>query len=516
MPAIRIHPQNPKLFEFRGQPRVLVTATEHYGAVMNRPFRYEPYLADAADKGITFTRLFTLFRELQTAINPYSTCKPESPDYVAPFVRVGPGRALDGEPKYDLDRPNPEFFDRLHGFLSLAADYGIIVEIVLLSNVYTPEVWGLNPLHPQNNLCGWSDIPWYETMTRRHSHLFERQMAHVRSVVEQTNRYDNVVYEICNEPFGGFADKPNGPPVEEVDAWLNALIQTIRDTEATLPERHLIFGQQAYSWQPFEQGADKAFQSMDYDAVNMHPLPQSTYKGVSYHLGDFMSKQLTLRALRDYGLATYNEHKPLNQDEDNVASQYKDDEAWTIHRKRAWVTLLSGGHYDYIDFSILPGMETGTPASNRAIRTWMGWLATFMHSLDLLRAHPLPDLLKSQPAHILEIGFGVPGEDLVIYLADERELTSARRPSDLATMMPGVVPSELIGISAKAGQPISGEIVLDLPTGSYTVACFDPKTGQYSPAILLQGGANTRLTLPTFVHDLVVRIRRQELSQRRW
>src|SRR5215813_9751228 len=73
---IRIHPQNPKLFEFRGQPLVLVTATEHYGAVMNRTFRFERYLADAADKKMTLTRCFMLFREMQTSINPYSTCKP--------------------------------------------------------------------------------------------------------------------------------------------------------------------------------------------------------------------------------------------------------------------------------------------------------------------------------------------------------------------------------------------------------------------------------------------------------
>jgi hypothetical protein len=39
--AIRIHPQNPKYFEFRGKPLAFITAIEHYGAVMNRPFRYE-------------------------------------------------------------------------------------------------------------------------------------------------------------------------------------------------------------------------------------------------------------------------------------------------------------------------------------------------------------------------------------------------------------------------------------------------------------------------------------------
>ena len=144
---IRIHPLNPKLFEFRGRPLVLVTATEHYGSVMNRPFRYERYLEDAADKRMTLTRLFLLFRELQSPRNPHSTCKPDSSDYVTPFPRTGPGRANNGEPKFDLDRCNPEYFERLHGFLSVASRRGIVVEVTLLSNTYADSVWALNPLN---------------------------------------------------------------------------------------------------------------------------------------------------------------------------------------------------------------------------------------------------------------------------------------------------------------------------------------------------------------------------------
>ena len=48
MAPVHIHPDNPKLFEYRGRPLVLLTATEHYGAVLNRPFRFERYLRDAA------------------------------------------------------------------------------------------------------------------------------------------------------------------------------------------------------------------------------------------------------------------------------------------------------------------------------------------------------------------------------------------------------------------------------------------------------------------------------------
>jgi hypothetical protein len=494
---IRIHPTNSKLFEYRGKPLVLLTATEHYGSVINRPFRYPLYLADAADKHMTLTRLFMLFREQQTPINPYSTCKPESPDFIAPFERTGPGRALDQEMKYDLDRFNPEFFERLHGFLALASEYGIIVEVVLLSNTYNNEVWALNPLNAKNNINGLDEIHWPEYMTLRHLALFERQAVMVRKIVQEVNRYDNVIFEICNEPgrFGG--ELGQDISLDDINAWLSALIKVVRDTEAALPNQHLIVGQEAWSFDPWVQPSDLTFQTMDYDVVNMHPLPNTTYGGKGYELGLFMSKQLKLRELRDYTLATYAERKPLNHDEDNIASEYKDVEGWTIHRKRAWVTLFSGGHYDYIDFSILPWLETGTPDSQRYIRSWFGYLSVFIHSIDLVKARPLADVVKAQPANTLECVFGVADEDICVYLADVRELPSAKELPPLA--------AEEMG----AGELISGTLTLKLPVGTYQVAAYDPKTGQYSPAITVHGNADTQLNVPSFSHDIVLRVRRE-------
>jgi hypothetical protein len=495
--ALRIHPDNPKLFEFRGRPLVLLTATEHYGAVMNRPFQFERYLADAAEKRMTLTRLFLLFRELQSSINPYSTCKPETPDYVAPFERTGPGRALDCELKYDLDRPNPEYFDRLHRFLSLASSYGIIVEVVLLSNTYAPHIWELNPLNAHNNINGLEEIQWPDYLSQRHLKLFRRQAAHVRKIVEEINRYDNLIYEICNEPGGRAPGRADNPSIDEVNQWLSALMSIVRQTEAGLPNQHLIAGQEAFSYEPWQQRSDLSFRSLGYDAVNMHPLPNTAYQGQGYDLGIFMSKQLALRALRDFGLATYAEPKPLNQDEDNVASQYKDVEAWTIHRKRAWTVLLSGGHYDYIDFSIINSCEAGTPESQRHIRSWMKYLSEFIHSVDLTQARPLVGLLQEQPLHTLEVLFGIEAKDYCIYLADERELAAARGLPDGDHQDRG------------AGQPISGHVTLGLPAGVYQVVCFDPKTGLYSPAIQLQAdGSAIRLSVPSFIHDLVIRITR--------
>ena len=492
-PPLRIHPFNPKLFEFRGAPRVLVCATEHYGAVMNRPFAFAKYLDDAAGKAQTLTRLFTLFRELQSASNPYSTCKPESTDYIAPFRRTGPGLALDGQPRYDLDQWNPEFFERLHGFLSLAAGRGIVVEVVLLSNAYTDAVWALNPLHHANNVNGLEEVMWPDYTSTRHPRLFARQCAHVRKIVEETNRYDNVIYEICNEP-GGSA-WPGVATVEEVNAWQTALIDLVRQREASLPNQHLIAGQEAFAYSlPDEsqrsgpdvhQFADGSFDTMDFDVVNMHPLSNMILWDKHYHLGQFMSAQLSLRALRQYCRDIYRERKPFNLDEDNCASQYKDRHGWTIHRKRAWTTLFGGGHYDMIDFSIINYCETGTPESQRCLRSWMQHLSEFIHSFDLVRSRPLELEMSGVPDSVVASAFGVPREDTAVYFADARELAD-----------PG------------HGEPVKLDLTINLEAGEYEVHTMSPTSGGCSPSLYMQGGSRVPLRLPPFTHDLVVRITR--------
>jgi hypothetical protein len=79
----------------------------------------------------------------------------------------------------------------------------------------------------------------------------------------------------------------------------------------------------------------------------------------------------------------------------------RDEVGWTIHRKRAWMSVLSGAHYDYIDFSITVGSEAGTPASQRGIRKWMKHLSEFIHNFDFVHARPLPDWIKSKPEELV-------------------------------------------------------------------------------------------------------------------
>ncbi len=280
--AIGVHPENPRYFLFRGKPLVLITASEHYGSVMNRPFDFEKYLDDAAAHKLTMTRTFLLFRELQSARNPSSPCKPESPDYIAPFPRTGPGNALDGEPIYDLDRWNPEYFDRLHRFLEAASQRGIVVELTLFSNAYADQVWALNPFRSENNKQHAGKVEWPEYLSLKDRDLVRRQSAYARKIIDETSRYDNLYYEICNEPGGGV--KGHIPPAD-VDAWQAEMTRVVRDELNRLNRPHLIGGQQAFTYTPkFRFPLDETYSQRLFDIVNVHPLPDTEFSGGSTSL----------------------------------------------------------------------------------------------------------------------------------------------------------------------------------------------------------------------------------------
>src|SRR5438093_2277947 len=244
---ISIDRENPRYFSFRGKPRVLIAASEHYGSVVNRRVDFARYLAEAADKKQTMTRTFLLFRELQGTRNPSSPLKPESPDYVAPWPRTGPCKAMDGEPKYDLDRWNPEFFDRLHRFLSLASDSGIVVELTLFSNTYADRIWALNHLRDQNNLQGAGAVEWQDYTSLKDSQIVNRQASFARKIIQETSEYDHVYYEICNEPGGG---QPGRVSPAEVDLWQEEMGRVIREELRKLNRPHLVVGQPAFNYLP--------------------------------------------------------------------------------------------------------------------------------------------------------------------------------------------------------------------------------------------------------------------------
>ncbi len=240
-------------------------------------------------------------------------------------------------------------------------------------------------------------VDWQDYNSLKDLALNDRQFAYAAKIVRETSRFDNVYYEICNEPGGGFAG--HASPAD-VDAWQAEIARVVRDELKRLGRTHLVFASQAFSYTPkFAQELDATFNGSLADAVNVHPLPNTVLGGRAYLLGNFMSKELTLAELAEFCRAAQPYPKPCVLDEDNAASMYRDPTGWTIHRKRAWIAAISQAHYDFIDFSITAGSESGTRESNAQIRTWMKHLSDFLHAFDFIHATPAHDWIERTPPH---------------------------------------------------------------------------------------------------------------------
>ena len=322
-------------------------------------------------------------------------------------------------------------------------------------------------------------MPWYVFDSLRDKALVAAQEKYVRKIVEETSDFDNIYYEICNEPAGDA--KGSDVTTAEVDRWLEHMARLVREELDKRGRKHLVFGAQAFNAGKLIQTFEKTFTGT-WDAVNVHPSEYVEFDSRKYDMGGFMAKDLTLPAVRDFCVAIYPKPKPVVLDEDNAASMYRDPAGWTIHRKRAWASVLSGAHYDYIDFSVTVGAEAGTRESSAALRSWMKYLSAFIHSFDFIHAKPDRAWIAELPRHVQASGLVVDNQDYVAYLADARELTEQG-----------------------AGELIRGQISFKLPEGSYVARFYSPTTGEYSIGVPATGV----LDLPAFRDDLVIRVQRR-------
>lgn len=156
-----------------------------------------------------------------------------------PWVRTGPGLALDGKPRWNLTRFNPEYFARLHDRVAAAGRRGIYVSVMLF-NGWSIEAkgdralndpWRGHPFNASNNVNGIDGhLDPFPAGSATHSLRLPRVLAiqeeYVRHVVDAVNDLDNVLYEISNE---------SAPTAL---AWQNHMVNLIHDYERTKPKQH--------------------------------------------------------------------------------------------------------------------------------------------------------------------------------------------------------------------------------------------------------------------------------------
>src|SRR4029450_13237284 len=102
---LALHPDNPRYLLFRDKATILITSTEHYGAVMNLDFDYVPYLDELKAKNLNLTRTFSgTYHEIHGTFNiTDNTLAPKPERYSSPWPRTNEGGAADGN-KFDLTK----------------------------------------------------------------------------------------------------------------------------------------------------------------------------------------------------------------------------------------------------------------------------------------------------------------------------------------------------------------------------------------------------------------------------
>src|SRR5258706_15844425 len=87
---ISLHPENPHYLLFRGKPTVLISSTEHYGAVLNGDFDAIPYLDELHARRLNLTRTFSgTYREVPGSFKiEKNTLAPTPDQYIGPWPRT--------------------------------------------------------------------------------------------------------------------------------------------------------------------------------------------------------------------------------------------------------------------------------------------------------------------------------------------------------------------------------------------------------------------------------------------
>jgi hypothetical protein len=459
---IKLHPDNPHYLVYTGKPRVLITSAEHYGAVLNLDFDYKKYLQTLHDEGMDYTRIFvgSYLENAQSFGIEKNTLAPLENKLIVPWARSNVPGYVNGGNKFDLTKWDPEYFDRLHDFIALAEKLDVIVEVTFFSSIYRDDYWEYCPFYADNNINNTDRIQRTVVHTKQNGNLFRYQEAMVRKIVMELNKYDNVIYEIQNEPWSDqhgsvfLLNKTNIPKDQPWHTksdlasllsleWQSAITSVVRDEESKLPKKHLIAQNYCNYGQPVPEVDEMV------DIMNFHYVwPEAVHWNYGYN-------------------------RPVNFDESGF-SQYEE----ATYRKQAWRFILAGGAiFNNLDYSFVAGHEDGSFEKNtspglgtKSLRSQFKILKDFMAGLDFVNMKPGNHLVQHAPGFIYQ-GLAKEGYVYAYYFEGAGEITVRLEvedgkyiaewwdPATGQKIDSGVVKSE-DGILMISGPKVEGDVAL--------------------------------------------------------
>ncbi len=385
---IALHPENPHYFLWRGKPTVLITSGEHYGAVLNLDFDYRKYLDTLAADGMNNPRTFTgAYVEPEGAFNiERNTLAPLPGRMICPWPRSDQPGYANGGNKFDLSRWNEDYFARLKDFVSYANEKGVVVELALFCPMYEEKQWLLSPMNAANNINRIGDIARTDVYTLdKNGVLLAEQEKLTRRIVTELNGFDNVMFEIANEPYFG------GVTME----WQHHIADVIVETERGLPKKHLISQNIANNSAKIENPHP------DVSVFNFHYATPPDAVALNYHLNKVIGDNET--GFRGTNNAPY--------------------------RMEGWDFIMAGGGlFNNLDYSFTAGHEDGTfpyPASQPGggspqFRREIRILSEFINGFNFIKMRPDNSVIKGGiPAGGTARALVQPGKAMAIYVRNE-------------------------------------------------------------------------------------------------
>lgn len=215
---LHVDPRNRRYFADRHNRTVLLAGShtwgnrQDFGPTHLETFDYNAYLDSLVANGHNFTRLWVWEQAMWVPWRPYGWLISPSP-----YQRTGPGLALDGRLRFNLEQLNPEFFARLRSRVADARLRGIYVAIMLFNSFSIErkgrsfpfgDPWRGHPFNKENNING-IDGDQHENGDARELHtgpearILVLQERYVAAVIDAVSDLDNVLYEISNEDHVG-------------------------------------------------------------------------------------------------------------------------------------------------------------------------------------------------------------------------------------------------------------------------------------------------------------------------
>jgi hypothetical protein len=375
---------------------------------------YDAYLDFLAEHGHNFIRLWRWEQfQSQAAGGDFHLCMTPQP-----WPRTGPGAAKDGKPRFDLDRFDETFFDRLRDRVVAAGQRGIYVAVMFFDGFAlhlspAPDHVEGHPFHAANNVngVGIGSIVDYQVLPLD-PRIQRLQEAYIHKVVDTLHDLPNLLWEVANESSGGGRADPafaqalgqaGTPEWGDSTAWQYWVIDRVRQYEEEMGyDRHPI-------------GMTMQFPVPEQTKVN-DPLFDSRAEWISPGYDDeifaggghpMAPGSPQSRWLEDPPAA--DGRKVVISDTDHYAPG-RGDALW------AWKSFLRGHHPILMDFGIIGGVNppdpsAGGPASYAAFepaRYAMGDTLRFAKRMNLIETQPHGELSSTGYA------LANPGEEYLV------------------------------------------------------------------------------------------------------